>query len=343
MKKDNTYQILENFSKGKYTYRDYLNIKNWFSNIHDFNEVKQFLFEQWNELNKQKDTDEKSLQHIYEKIEYRILLEEKIELKKRKLWNFYRQVAAILLIPVIAFTVLYYLNVNSYRDLNKGWVEINSPKGARTEFSLPDGSKGWLNSGSKLKYQPTFLKTRTVELTGEAYFSVKHNNSVFTVSVVDMDIRVLGTQFNVSAYPQDDFTEVVLATGKVEVKGKNCDLQQMLLPDHKLTFISDDFKYKLQQVDTKLYTAWKEGFLKLDNETLAQAVNRIERWYNVNIIIEDEVLKSYRFKATFQDELLEEVLRLIAITTPIDYEIKKRVMGEDGVYKKKEVRIKLKQ
>jgi transmembrane sensor len=343
MKKDNTYQTLKNFSKGKYTYHDYLNIKNWFSNIHDFNEVKQFLFEQWNELNKPKDTDEKSLQHIYEKIEYHILLEEKSELKKRKLWNFYRQVAAILLIPVIAFTVLYYLNVNEYRDLNKGWVEINSPKGARTEFSLPDGSKGWLNSGSKLKYLPTFLKNRTVELSGEAYFNVKHNNSVFTVSVVDMDIRVLGTQFNVSAYPQDDFTEVVLATGKVEVKGKNCDLQKMLLPDHKLTFISDDFKYKLQQVDTKLYTAWKEGFLKLDNETLAQAVNRIERWYNVNIVIEDEVLKGYRFKATFQDEPLEEVLRLIAITTPINYEIKKRVMGENGVYKKKEVRIKLKQ
>jgi hypothetical protein len=81
----------------------------------------------------------------------------------------------------------------------------------------------------------------------------------------------------------------------------------------------------------------------MDNETFEQAVKRMGKWYNVEIIIEDEVLKNYRFKATFQDEPIEEVLRLMAITTPIEYDIKKRVAEENGIYKKKEIHLRLKQ
>ena len=80
----------------------------------------------------------------------------------------------------------------------------------------------------------------------------------------------------------------------------------------------------------------------MDNETFEQAAKRMAKWYNVDIIIEDEILKNYRFKATFQDEPIEEVLRLMALTTPMDYEIKKRVACENDIYKKKEVRLRIK-
>jgi len=341
MNNNNIYnQILNNFSEGKYSYNDYLKIKSWFSNIHDHKEAKQFLWEHWSELNRQQLPEKKSLQHVYEHIEYKVLLDERSEAKQKRLWIFFRQVAALLLIMVSGILLFYYFN--SSREATNPWVEINSPYSSRTQFFLPDGSKGWLNSGSKLKYNPVFKRSREVELIGEAYFDILHDNSVFIVSTVDLDVEVLGTSFNVSSYPDEDFTEVVLVDGKVEVKGKTGIFEKELKPDQKLCFIPDDSRYNIMQVDPDLYTAWKDGFLRMDNETLEQATDRIQRWYNVEIMIKDEELRNYRFKATFQDEPLEEVLRLIAMTTPMEYIIKERETGADGIYQKKRVILRLK-
>ncbi len=334
--------VLDNFIKGKYTYNEYLQVKEWFNNIHDHEEIKKYLSDYWKNINRESDIDDTSLEHIYENIEYHILLEEHNEAKRRKLWNVYRQVAAFLLIPVLAFAVYYYMRGEPVPVSESGWVEINSPEGARTEFMLPDGSKGWLNSGTRLRYSSPFNRSRIVELSGEAFFDVIPQESVFTVSVEDLNVSVYGTEFNVTAYPGENTAEVVLESGSVKVTGKTSALEKTLKPEEKLTYKSNENKYNVRQVNTKVYTSWKEGFLMMDNETFEQAAKRMGKWYNVEIIIEDEVLKNYRFKATFQDEPVEEVLRLMAITTPIEYEIKKRVAEDDGLYKKKEIRLRLK-
>jgi ferric-dicitrate binding protein FerR (iron transport regulator) len=172
---------------------------------------------------------------------------------------------------------------------------------------------------------------------------VKHDETGFTVTTEEIDIKVLGTQFNVMAYPDVDFTEVVLEQGKVEVAGTSAHFEKTLAPGEKLIFLPKENKYQLKQVDTEAYTAWKDGYLMLNDETLENAAYRIERWYNVDIEIKDETLKNYRFKATFQDEPLEEVLRLMAISTPMEYTIEKREAGSDNVYKKRKVTIKRKQ
>ncbi|NLB25592.1 MAG: DUF4974 domain-containing protein [Bacteroidales bacterium] len=342
MLSNNRIKVLDNFIKGKYTYNEYLQVKEWFNNIHNYEEIKRYLSEHWNEINRERKADDKSLEHIYQNIEYQILLEERNEAKKRKFWNIYRQVAAILLIPVLAFAVYNYMKKESEPVSESGWVEINSPEGARTEFMLPDGSKGWLNSGSKLRYTSTYSRSRVVELSGEAFFDVTPQKSVFTVSIEDLYISVYGTKFNVTAYPGEDLAEVILESGSVKVTGKRSNLENTLIPDQKLTYMPADNKYSLRQVNTKIYTSWKEGYLMMDNETFEQAAKRMAKWYNVDIIIEDEILKNYRFKATFQDEPIEEVLRLMALTTPMDYEIKKRVACENDIYKKKEVRLRIK-
>jgi transmembrane sensor len=337
-----TKEVLDNFIKGKYTHNQYLQVKEWFYDIHNYEEVKENIYDYWKEINNLKEVDEESFEHIYENIEYHILLEEHNHAKKRKLWDAYRQVAAILLIPILVFSIYYYLIGESSRPVESGWVEINSPDGARTEFMLPDGSKGWLNSGSILRYIPPFNKSRVVELNGEAFFDVVSKKSVFTVSIEDLNISVYGTEFNVAAYSGENQSEVVLESGIVMVKGKRCNLEKELMPDQKLTYIPANHKYILQQVDAEIYTSWKEGFLMMDNETFEEASRRMEKWYNIEIKIEDETLKKYRFKATFQDEPVEEVFRLIALTTPIEYEIRKRVPGENGVYRKKEIYLRMK-
>lgn len=349
MKNNIDHKTLLNFSEGKYSYKDYQKVKNWFNRIEDNKEIKDELFAQWTKLTEDSASQQNSLTHIFEKIRYNISLEENRETKKISIWRYYNQVAAILLIPVLAFSVWYYISSNKISDttsteeIAQSWVEINAPQGARVNFSLPDGSQGWLNSGSKLKYPAVLGETRKVELTGEAWFDVEHkDNSEFIVSVPEMDIKVLGTQFNVTAYAEDRYTHVILEEGKVEVNGTVGAFNQVLAPNEKLSFNNEERSIILSEVDAKPFSAWKEGYLIINNEPLEEVVGRLERWYNVDIKIEDDVLRKYRFKATFRDEPLEEVLKLIAKTTPIKYSIKKREEDEDGVLKKKKVTIKLK-
>lgn len=349
MKEKINIKALLNFSEGKYSYNDYLKVKDWFNNIGDQEQLKEQLFSQWEEILNEYNGKDKSLNHIFEKIQHNILLEEKKEIKKINIWRLYRQVAAILFIPILAFSVWNYISSNSgrmnmYEKMAQGWVEICAPDGGKVEFLLPDSTKGWLNSGSKLKYNNTFSKKRKVELTGEAWFDVKHiNDRDFVVSVSDMDVKVLGTEFNVSAYPEDDFTNVSLEEGRVEVNGKTGVFNQIISPNEKIAFNRKEKKLKLMEVNAERFSAWKEGYLIIDNEPLGDVIGRLERWYNVEIKIQDEMLKRYRFKATFKDEPLEEVLRLIAKTTPIAYKIEKRSEDASGVFKKKEVLIKLRQ
>ncbi|MDP2059922.1 MAG: DUF4974 domain-containing protein, partial [Flavobacteriaceae bacterium] len=202
---------------------------------------------------------------------------------------------------------------------------------------------GWLNSGAKLKYPIAFSPHRKVELIGEAFFNVRHKgHSDFTVCVADMDIKVLGTRFNVSAYSNETVTEVVLKEGKVEIKGKTGIFSQTLQPGERISYNHEKKSLNMKKVDPNLYTAWTNGYLVIDNEPLAQAARKIERWYNAEISIQDEVLKNFRFKATLKEEPLEEVLRFIAMTTPITYKIVKRDFDSNGILKKKQVIIKLK-
>jgi transmembrane sensor len=337
------YELLQDFSEGKYSWNDYLKVKQWFSNTNDFKNLEGVLYSQLKNLTDTDQSDSGSLHHLFEKIHYQILLEEKQNNKRRNLWNYYRQAAAFLLIPVLVFSALFYLFSGKPQPKSEIWTEINAPEGARVEFFLPDSSRGWLNSGSKLKYSVLLDRHRQVELTGEAFFEIRQmDNSDFTVSVADLDVKVLGTKFDVSAYPADKFTEVVLKEGKVDISGKAGEFSYTMAPGEKVDYIRNTKSLEVDKVETGLYTAWKDGYLVLDNEPIGQAISRIERWYNAEIILQDEILKKYRFKATFRDEPLEEVLRLLALTTPITYKVEKRGMDQKGVFKKKKVTIKLK-
>jgi ferric-dicitrate binding protein FerR (iron transport regulator) len=200
-----------------------------------------------------------------------------------------------------------------------------------------------LNSGAKLKYPSEFSQHRKVELVGEAFFDVRHlENSDFTVGVKDMDIKVLGTKFNVSAYANEAFTDVILKEGKVEVKGTSTDFEQIIKPGEKVSFNRETSNLNVSKVDADLYAAWTNGYLVLDNEPLEQATKKLERWYGAEITITDEKLKNFRFKATFNGEPLEEVLRYISMTTPIIYKIENRDQDNNGILKKKQVIISLK-
>ncbi len=335
------YKMLLDFSKGKYSYNDYLKVKHWFLHVRGDKDIEKQLFDQWNGFADSATADTASLHSVFGKIQYKILLEEKMNEKKKNFWHWYRQVAAIL-IPVIAISALFYFFSTLGSGNAQSWVELSVPAGARIEFMLPDSTSGWLNSGAKLRYPSVFGAHRKVELTGEAFFKVSHREqSDFTVSVPDMDIKVLGTQFNVSAYPNEMITEVVLKEGKVNVKGKTGVFTQTLKPGGRLIYNHESKTLNMKKVDAGLYIAWADGYLVINNESLAQVAKKLERWYNVEISIQDEALKNLRFKGTFNEEPLEEVLHFIAMTTPIVYSIKRKGYDSNGVLTKRQVTIKL--
>ncbi|MGD9556900.1 MAG: FecR family protein [Mangrovibacterium sp.] len=336
------YKTLFEFAKGKYSYKDYLKVKYWFTEVRDDKETEKRMFDQWKDLAKAETGDPASLHSLFEKIQYQILLEEKMN-EKKNLWHWYRQIAAILIPLMVVSMLVYFLAVPVTTTDNQAWVELNAPEGGRIEFLLPDSTSGWLNGGAKLKYPPVFGRHRKVELIGEAFFNVSHRESSdFTVSISNLDIRVLGTKFNVSAYSDDESSEVVLEQGRVEVKGRTSRFTRTLLPDEKLTYNDDMKSFRVTSVEAALYTAWTDGYLVIDNEQMEQVARKLERWYNVEISIEDETLKGLRFKGTFNGEPIDEVLRFIAMTTPVSYSIERNGYHSNGTLKKRHVTMKLK-
>lgn len=338
--KINDKQLLD-FYNGKYSYNDYLRVRHWFINEHDDNETEEQLYNQFQGI--LSDENSKSLRPIFEKIQYKILLEEKRTERQITFWGLYRQVAAIL-IPLVSISILiYYFTFSQEKIKLQSWLEINVPAGARVEFLLPDSTSGWLNSGARLRYPPEFSNHRQVQLSGEAFFNVKHmEHSDFTVNVPDMKIKVLGTKFNVSAYSDDAINEVVLKEGKVEVQGNSLPFNQILCPGEKISY--DHYKNTVNKttVDPNKYTAWTKGYLVINNEPFVVAAKKLERWYGVDILIQNEILKNFRLKATFKEEPLEEVLRFIAMTTPVTYIVENRNQSSNGILSKKQVIIKLK-
>jgi len=157
-----------------------------------------------------------------------------------------------------------------------------------------------------------------------------------------MDVKVLGTKFNVSAYAADALSEVLLKEGEVEVVGKSDQFSAVLKPEEKISYNSVKKTVKQSKVDMKKYLSWIDGYLVIDNEPFETAIRKIEHWYNVDITFENEQLKAYRLRATFHNEPLENVLRLVALSTPIVYTIEDEVFDPEGILKKKQITIKLK-
>ncbi len=160
------------------------------------------------------------------------------------------------------------------------------PYGKTSEVTLPDGTHVFLNAGSRLIYPDFFPnKNREVFLTGEAFFDVKHDEKQpFVVQTTDIRVRVLGTQFNVSAYPADNIIETVLTHGKISLEQNNAGIfseTTVLNPGQLAAFNKTERTTHLKEVDHEYYTLWKDGLLKFESTDLSQIVKRLERYYNI--------------------------------------------------------------
>ncbi len=176
------------------------------------------------------------------------------------------------------------------------------PKGGEYKLVLEDSTEVWLNAGSKLKFPGQFnAGIRDVELVGEAWFKVKKDSSCpFLVRLNDMDIKVLGTEFNTSAYPDDPTVTTTLINGKVTVYYKiGISGQQNLLPGDQASYDKKKGTIHLETVDVSKFNAWKDGVFVFENQPLSDVTRILGRWYNVQFIIQGEALKNARFSGQF--------------------------------------------
>ena len=332
-------EILRRYFAGKYSRKDFQQIKTMFFTPSYRIELRKHLKQHWLEYVNDA-TYSENPDHIFEAIQQRIRRDERNQ-RKMQLVERFRRVAAILIVPLLlAFlAVVYYEWIKEEPSLS--YAEIQCPLGVRTKFQLPDGTEGYLNSGSVLKYPVIFEKIREVTLQGEAFFDVHHSSKPFVVSTPNLEIEVLGTRFNVIAYGEENSEEVILENGKVQVTSISGSKSAVLHPDQKLILSKTTNRFRKKAVEAAQYRGWTEGMLIFRNENMEQVAKRLGRWYNAEISIRDEDLLKYAFRATFIDEPLEEVLRLLAHTAPLEYEIMDREKTTNNVYKRKKVLIKL--
>ncbi|HUX57357.1 MAG TPA: FecR domain-containing protein [Bacteroidales bacterium] len=259
-------------------------------------------------------------------------------------WHYWNKIAAVLLIPLVLGNLLYFLfRANNYTTTQEPvYNELFAAFGTRSALKLSDGTSVWLNSGSSIKYPDRFVgNNRTIFLKGEAYFEVESDlKKPFIVETSSLSVKATGTKFNVSGYTSAEEAEVTLVSGKVEVSltddKKNIKSSTLDINQH-FSFNKINRTTSISNVDTYKYIAWKDGKLVFRNEPLSNVVNKISQVFNIDIEIKGEEIQNYCFRATFQDESLTEILKLLKISSPIDYIEVKRNPLPDGSFPRKKV------
>lgn len=199
---------------------------------------------------------------------------------------------------------------------------IEVPKGGEYELILPDGTHVWINADSKLSFPSVFdsLK-REVLLSGEAYFAVKKDKArPFIVKTDNVEIEVLGTEFNVRAYPDLNEIATTLCEGSVSMTDGKHGL--ILKPSYQAIYSKTDHSMISRKVDTRLYTGWKDGLFIFENETLEDIMTTLSRWYNINVFFVNERIKTFHFTGDLKRYGdFKQTLEMIEKTTSIHFVI----------------------
>jgi ferric-dicitrate binding protein FerR (iron transport regulator) len=332
---------LERFSKGLSDKTEAQYISSFFSENEDNSEFENHLQIKFDEYIKNNPDEDYNLSYLLDRIHHIIHKNEnkKKQTVVRRIYSWYTAAAAVLLIPILIFGGIWFFNKNpetlSIAE-SPSIYTLFAPMGSRISFTLPDGTQGWLNSGSSLEYSLPFNANRKVVVLGEANFNVTHDVShPFEITAGKSKVKVLGTKFNLSAYPTENRVEVVLEEGKVEFSTEGLSSAIQLLPNERL--ILSNGSINIDKTEAGKYSAWTEGKLVFRGDLMAEVARRIERWYNVEVELVDKDLEKYIIRGTFQDDSLEDVFRYLGMTSPIRYRITDRKMLADGTWQKQKV------
>ena len=233
------------------------------------------------------------------------------------------------------------------RTPDQAGSEIFTASGSRTHLALPDGTLVWLNAGSRVNYPKNFGATlREVSLTGEAFFDVAPNaNKPFVIHTTRIDIKVLGTRFNVKSYPSDKTTEATLIRGSIEVSIKNKNRDKIIMKPNEKLVVSNEDSISLERTPRRkdiresaslvtigkptyeknsgaiIETSWVDNKLIFQDEDFTDLARQMERWYGVSIHFQSDAQGELRFTGIFEKETIQQALDALKLTANFHYSI----------------------
>ena len=217
--------------------------------------------------------------------------------------------------------------------------EIATERGAASRIILPDSTEVWLNGDSRLTYPESFVgNLREVTLSGEAFFNVaKDKNRPFVIHTDKIDVRVLGTAFNLKSYPNDERVETALIHGKIEVTFKDRPFEKIILhPNEKLTVRKNQREHSEEALSPKVEinsmtflkdsllpeTAWMQNKIVFADEPFSEIAKLLERRFDVQFHFKDEQIKEFRYTGSFENESIQKILELLNLSRNFSYSIK---------------------
>ncbi len=352
-------ELLKKYCGNRCTDEELRVVLAWFEESARTSEGKSLLHKIWEDVSDEEGNPEVNFDLLLDKIHHEVNLTQSKKLlqithqnlvKYKRRENFLKilmRAAAILLLPALGFgffmSVKYQSTRKSLASVNQAYNEIFSSVDAITKVTLPDGSNVWLNHSSSLKYPAMFRgKNRNVELNGEGYFEVVHNSKIpFIVKAGEIQIKAIGTTFNIMAYPDDDKIETSLINGLVELErtkpnGDVIPLLKMKSTDLAV-FEKSNYEINTRTIDDDRYFSWKDGKLVFNGEPMEDVVKKLSRWFNVDIQIKDPELRELTYTATFVHETLPQVMELMSLMSPVRYSISERKEISPGAYARRKI------
>jgi ferric-dicitrate binding protein FerR (iron transport regulator) len=283
-----------------------------------------------------KDTWEKSrhpfsaeeIQADRKKIKEQITRKTFVIREQEKEFRLFFRVAATLAVPVL-LVIGWYAGNRSLFNRQHILCEVSAPKGQIAECLLADGTRVWLNAGTTIQYDPLLRgKNRLVNLTGEAYFEVtKNQHKPFIVNTSEIQVKVLGTSFDVRAYPDENKTETTLEKGQISLSFNNYPKQPsvFLKPGEYAIFQPVGKSFKIEKTDTSLHTSWRTGKYIFKDADLKTIVQQLEKLYDVRIHLGNRDMEQSRFRGTFEyNQNIFDALETIERATSFKYRINGR-------------------
>lgn len=264
-------------------------------------------------------------------------------------FKIFAQIAAVLVLALL-FSSLYTVFLVPKPAQNAEAIvyqQVKATYGTQSRVDLADGTIVYLNSGSTLRFPTSFngQKNRNVELTGEGHFTVTKNSvQPFVVDIHKIQIEVLGTTFNVDAYPGNSVFTIALVEGSIRLEQKTDNSETELMnmkPNQVATYNLSENKLSLKtEDDLTKYTAWTQGKIIFSNDPVSTVLQKLGNWYNVDIEVADRKLRKYRFTGTFIDEPLEQVLNILNLTSDMRYVVIPAKKQADNSYSKRKIILK---
>lgn len=241
---------------------------------------------------------------------------------RKRLWQFSGYAAAVLTGFVFALATFHFTNGKSRAETRT--YKLVTLKGEKSYLQLPDGTQVWINSCTTFQYAEDYGQSnRDIYLSGEAYFEVaKDEKRPFVVKTNGIDVKALGTAFNISAYPEDEQWATTLFCGKVAIQPAPSSRPVMLFPNQVAVYRKNGKEIEVMPYDKRLFAQWRGGYLSFEKMHLQDITKLLERNYNIVFKYENRKIKKLRFSGSFRNsEDLTQILDVIRTNTGLEYRI----------------------